>query len=474
MQCVVGLNLCSYEINSIDERLSAIMLSYLKTKVHYRDFMQRAKERILVLYGLSCLLGILTGTVGSLFQLTLVFLSLQLKHFFSFLQMHHYYVPFYSGLVSMIFVFIAWLMVRYAAPEAAGSGVQEIEGVMLHQRPIFWRRLLPVKFIGGSLSIAANMVLGREGPTIQMGGNLGEMLGEYANINRNRRDILVAAGAAAGLATAFNAPLAGVLFVIEEMREAFKFSFINFKMVALCAVSATVVLHLMIGANAAIPMAVFQLPSLVSLWLFWIFGIVLGFAGLLFNKVLIKTLYWLDTLPIWVKFLYVPITGFLVGLLAIWGPQAVGGGYDIIEQGLTNPLSLSLLLLLFVVRFVATIGCYATGVPGGIFAPLLALGALLGFAGYSFFEMVFPIFAWDKSIHAGMFAVAGMGALFSACIRAPITGIVLIVEMTQNYQLILPLMVSCLTSTTIVQLADNAPIYTQLLKRTLRLSQAHD
>lgn len=223
--------------------------------------MRKAHERILVLYGLSCLLGIVTGGVGSLFQLSLAFLSQQLKYFFSFLQLHHHYVPFYSGLISMIFVFVAWLMVRYLAPEAAGSGVQEIEGVMLNKRPIFWRRLLPVKFIGGSLSIAANMVLGREGPTIQMGGNLGEMLGEYANINRNRRDILVAAGAAAGLATAFNAPLAGVLFVIEEMREAFKFSFINFKMVALCTVSASIVLHLLIGASPAIPMAVFQLPS---------------------------------------------------------------------------------------------------------------------------------------------------------------------------------------------------------------------
>ena len=430
--------------------------------------MRKAHERILVLYGLSCLLGIVTGSVGSLFQLSLAFLSQQLNHFFSFLQLYQYYVPFYSGLISMIFVFVAWLMVRYLAPEAAGSGVQEIEGVMLRKRPIFWRRLLPVKFIGGSLSIAANMVLGREGPTIQMGGNLGEMLGEYANINRNRRDILVAAGAAAGLATAFNAPLAGVLFVIEEMREAFKFSFINFKMVALCTVCATIVLHLLIGASPAIPMAVFQLPSLSSLWLFWIFGLAVGLVGLLFNKVLIKTLYQLDTWPSWVKWLYVPVIGFLVGLIAIWEHQAVGGGYDIIQQGLTSPLSLSLMLLLFVVRFIATIGCYTTGVPGGIFAPLLALGALLGFAAFNVFDMIHSV---DTSIHAGMFAVAGMGALFSACIRAPITGIVLIVEMTQNYQLILPLMVSCLTSTTVIQLADNAPIYTQLLKRTLYLSQ---
>ncbi len=179
-----------------------------------------------------------------------------------------------SALISMMLVFITWFLVRGFAPEASGSGVQEIEGTLLHEREIFWRRLLPVKFIGGVMAICAKMVLGREGPTIQMGGNLGAMLGDYLHLPRERCDTLIAAGAAAGLATAFNAPLAGVLFVLEEMRSQFNFSFTNFKTVAICCVMATITLHYMIGSQPVIVMDVFTLPSLQSLWffLFWYRG----------------------------------------------------------------------------------------------------------------------------------------------------------------------------------------------------------
>ena len=144
-------------------------------------------------------------------------------------------------------------------------------------------------------------------------------------------------------------------------------------------------------------------------------------------------------------------------------PNTVGGGYEIIHNALVLRPEFLVLLTLFVVRFIATMLCYATGVPGGIFAPMLALGTLIGLA-FSYFVSYISA---DSSIHPGMFAVAGMGALFAAAVRAPVTGIVLVVEMTQNYYLILPLMITCLTATTVVQVFNNPPIYTQLLHRTL-------
>lgn len=180
------------------------------------------RNKILTLYFVAIILGILTGIVGSFFQLAVQY-GYHLVA--SIVQTAHTQAgkTLVSIAISTVLIFLAWFLVRGFAPEASGSGVQEIEGALLHERPILWRRLLPVKFIGGVMAITAKMVLGREGPTIQMGGNLGEMLGEFLHLSPKRCDALIAAGAAAGLATAFNAPLAGVLFVLEEMRRQFNF-----------------------------------------------------------------------------------------------------------------------------------------------------------------------------------------------------------------------------------------------------------
>ncbi|MBL7478973.1 H(+)/Cl(-) exchange transporter ClcA [Legionella bononiensis] len=422
-------------------------------------------KKILILYAVSIVLGVLTGTIASLFQLAIAGLVSLMNSFYSLVSAHGWPEGLISALVTMVMVLLAFLLVKYVAPEASGSGVPEIEGTLLHIRPIFWKRLIPVKFFGGILSISANMVMGREGPTIQMGGNLGDMLGDLLRLSPERRDTLIAAGSAAGLAAAFNAPLAGVLFVMEEMRNQFNYSFTNFKMVIICCVMATITLHGIIGPDPAIKMQLFELPSLSALWWFCLFGIVVGFVGVAFNLVLMGTLRILDKLHPRNKMIYVMIVGFLVGYLAYIHPQMVGGGYDIINQALTMSPAFGILCLLIVIRFFTTMMSYSTSIPGGIFAPMLALGTLLGLAAYH----IFGYFSIDTSIHPGMFAVAGMGALFAASVRSPITGVVLVVEMTQNYSLILPLMITCITSTTIVQLMGNEPIYTQLLERTLKL-----
>lgn len=422
------------------------------------------RSKLLMIYLIAIVLGILTGVTGSLLILAISGLSKLMVVGLGYVRVYGWPVGIISAVVSMIMVYTSWLLVRVYAPEASGSGVQEIEGALVHERPVLWRRVLPVKFVGGVLAICSHLVVGREGPTIQLGGSLGAMMAELLHLSRHHRDALIAAGSAAGLATAFNAPLAGILFVLEEMRSEFRFSFTNFTAVAIACVFSTIVLHLIIGSAPAIPMAVFTLPSLRSLILFFIFGIIVGLVGLSFNVVLMKSLYKIDKLSPRMRDLYVVLVGLLVGYLAYITPQAVGGGYDIIEKSLTMSPSFMVLFVLLFVRFITTMLSYNTGVPGGIFAPMLALGTLLGLAASQ-------ILGWlmlDMTVHPGMFAVAGMGALFAAVVRAPVTGIVLVVEMTQNYSLILPLMVTCLTATIIVQLAGSEPIYTQLLHRTLR------
>ncbi|CDZ79058.1 H(+)/Cl(-) exchange transporter ClcA [Legionella massiliensis] len=422
-------------------------------------------NRLLKVYAIAVLLGVITGIVSSCFQLAIQYLDTYMSQSFSYIKDHGGPVGLFSTLLSMVMVYIAWLMVRDIAPEAAGSGIPEIEGALAHVRPIFWRRLLPVKFVAGVISISSKLVFGREGPTIQMGGNLGDMLGEFFKLTQARRDILIMAGAAAGLASAFNAPLAGVLFVMEELRYEFNFTFTNFKLVAIACMMATIAMHCIIGSGPAISMDVFEQPNLQSLWLFFLFGIMVGFVGLLFNKGMMLTLALMDKITKKrTRVGYVLLVGALAGYFAYYQPNVVGGGYSIIHQAVTLTPGFSVLITLIVVRFFTTMISYSTGAPGGFFAPMLALGSLLGTAAFYVLNYLIE----DLTVHPGMFAVAGMGALFSAAVRAPITGIILVVEMTQNYSLILPLMVSCLTSTTIMQLAADQPIYTQLLRRTLK------
>lgn len=424
------------------------------------------RNKVLMLYFLSLLSGLVVGLVGSTFRLTIDVLGSLFNNFFHFLSINGWPAGVISGLISMIMVYVAFLAVKYIAPEASGSGVPEIEGALLHVRPIYWRRLLPVKFIFGIFALSAQMILGREGPTIHIGGNLGEMLGSLFNLTRRRRDSLIAAGAAAGLAVAFNAPLAGVLFVMEEMRNQFNYSFTSFSMVVICCITATVILNMIIGVQATIPMSVFQLPELRSLWLFALFGIIVGFAALLFNLALMKTLKLVDQLTSRQKSYYVLAVGFSMGFLAFHYPDSVGSGMQIIEQSLTISPSFILLCFLLLVRFIGTMACYGTAVPGGIFAPILSLGTLLGLAIFRILEILHI----DFLTQPGMFAVAGMAALLAASTRSPITGAVLVVEMTLNYSLIFPVMMACITATIVIQLAPNEPIYVQLLNRRLRQS----
>lgn len=420
--------------------------------------------KVLSVYGICLCLGMLTGCIGSAFQWAITKVSQCLTIIISQGSQLGISSWVTSGLLSMALVYGSWFLVKKFAPEASGSGVQEIEGALQHQRTIDWKRLLPVKFIAGVMALSAKMVVGREGPTIQIGGNLGKMLGDLFQIPRHRCDTLVASGAAAGLATAFNAPLAGILFVIEEMRNQFNFNFTNFKMVAMTSLMATVTTQWLLGSEPAIQMQVYMMPQLKSLGLFFLFGIGVGFAGLLFNQMLMNSLALKDRLSLRGERIYVLSIGAVVGVLAYSFPAIVGGGYDIISQSLSITPTTYVLILWTILRFFTTLLCYSTSVPGGIFAPMLALGTLLGLAGFYLLDAILP----NSGIQPGMLAVAGMASFFAATVRAPVTGILLVVEMTQNYSLILPLLVSCLTSTTVMQLAKNQPIYSQLLRRTMK------
>jgi len=434
------------------------------------ELSEESDVKILYFYLMSAILGLLVGFVGTTFHVFSLIMASFRSNSIYFLS-HNLHLPqvIASIVICSLMILFSIFLVRWFAPEAAGSGVQEIEGALLGERPMFWRRLLPVKFIAGIFSIGSNLVVGREGPTIQLGGNLGQMVAEKCGVDGEKLTFLIGSGAAAGLAVAFNAPLAGILFFIEELREHCRFCFVSFIAVAVSCIMATMIYRSYFGAGAVISMPLLPSPNLTSLIIFFVFGLMVGLLGLFFNLTIMKLLMFIDSLSLKSKVIYFSIVACIIGAINAFYPEAVGGGYRILGNALNAPMVLNYLLLMLAGRFILTLLSYSTGAPGGIFAPLLAIGTLFGLA---FAHLLF--FFWQPvGVSADMFAIAGMGGLFAASIRAPITGIVLIVEMTQNYHLILPSMVTCLVATIVVQLAKNPPIYSQLLIRTKRISSSY-
>lgn len=425
------------------------------------------KHDYIVLLALSAGVGAITGLVIALFEGSILWVSDHRMHMFDELMLHPALKVVGIVLIGAVMAAFAFWLTFRLAPEASGSGIPHIEGALDGIHDIRWRRVLPVKFFAGTLSIGSGMILGREGPSIQIGGAVGRMFSGRAKRYAHATHILTAAGAAAGLAAAFNAPLAGILFVIEEMRPQFRYNITSIKCVTLATAVATIVMRSFHGQQAVMQIPSFEVPPLTSLWLFLLLGIIFGIIGVNFNRWILSSTEYLKRRQ-GNKMVRIVLTGaFLGGLftfLQIMTPDVASSGMELITTIIQNPLTWGLMVLLFVVRLLGTIVCFASGAPGGVFAPMLTLGTLLGLAYGITAANLFPGFVSEP----GVYAVAGMGALFAATVRAPVTGIILVVEMTDNYQLILPLLMTCLGATFIAQALGGKPLYSELLKLSLR------
>jgi CIC family chloride channel protein len=429
---------------------------------------QEAPYGPLRIFAWAALLGSGAGLVGALFRILLHgFAQLQLTTLGP-AEAHPTLSLALSMGTTVLMLSAALFLVRRFAPEAAGSGVQEIEGALDGARPLRWQRVLPIKFLGGLLALGGGLVLGREGPTIQMGGNLGKMVADRRRLPLPVEQTLVAAGAGAGMTAAFNAPLAGVLFVVEEMRPQFKYTFTSVQAVVIACATADIAVRVLTGQGPVISILTFTAPPLASLWLFPIFGAVFGLLGVPVARSLVWALDRFANLTGWGAALAGPIVGAAIGFLAWLHPATVGGGDELIPSILAIPMATGSLLVLFAARFCTGALSYGCGAPGGIFAPMLALGTLFGMAYGHCVHTLFPHLIHDP----GVFAVAGMGALFTATVRAPITGIALAIEITANYEQILPLLLTCAAATIVAELLGQRPIYSVLLARTLARAKA--
>jgi CIC family chloride channel protein len=361
---------------------------------------------------------------------------------------------------------IAVSLVRRVAPEASGSGIPHLKAVLHHLQPMRGLRILAVKFVGGVLGIGAGLALGREGPTIQMGGALGQTVGGWFDATPRERQTLIAAGAGAGLAAAFNAPLSGLVFVLEEMQRDFAPTVFTATLVA--AVTADIVTRLLNGQLPVFHVRVEAIPALEALPVSLLVGLVAGVLGVAFNRALVATLDLFQRVRRWPAWASGALAGAVVGAVGWFVPEALGGGHRLVEETLSARAVPSAIPGFFVLRFFLTMLSYGCGAPGGIFAPLLVLGSELGLATATAVGHAFPALIE----HPETFAVVGMAAYFTAIVRAPLTGIVLIVEMTGNYALVLPVLAASLTAYGVADFLRDRPVYEALLERDLLRGQA--
>lgn len=357
---------------------------------------------------------------------------------------------------------LAAFLVRRIVPSAVGSGIPHVESVLHGAEPPASLVLLPVKFLGGLLAIGAGLALGREGPSVQMGATLSHQFGRLFRPHWRDAEALLASGAGAGLAAAFNAPLAGSAFVLEELLRRFD---MRHATVALGAsTGAIAVMRLMVGETpelrvaAHFEVAALDVPASLAL------GAAAGLASLAYNRAILRALDIADDLP-WPVERKAALIGASIGALGFFAPGLVGGGEAITQRTLDGDFALAALPVVFALRFLLGVVSYAAGTPGGLFAPLLTLGAELG----CFFGLVLEgVGAQEKGM---AYAIIGMAAFFAAVVRAPLTGMILITEMTDSSELLLPMLAACFAAMATAAALGNEPIYDALKERAARLAQ---
>lgn len=369
------------------------------------------------------------------------------------------------------FFIIAWLLAKIVArePMCTGSGIPQVKGVLMGKMSMNWASVLVAKIAGGVLAIGAGMSLGREGPSVQLGACAGQGIGHLSqSFHRGleARNLLVA-GAGAGLAAAFNAPLAGVIFGLEELQRTFSAAALLVSITA--AVTATAVTGLFFGSSPVFSLG-YLLPMPLDMlgWLAGL-GLFVGTLGRMFNPSLLWAQDFYERLGL--KGMYKPLLPLLLAAcLGFVLPEILGGGSHLVDALAVESYSLAFLCLLFAGKFLFTMLCFGSGVPGGIFLPMLVLGALGGaiFGNLLAGAGLFPAMYLPDMI------VFGMAAYFAVVAKSPVTGSVLIMEMTGSFQHMLALLIVSLSAYAVSDLTGGRPVYVQLLGRMLRKNKGKE
>jgi CIC family chloride channel protein len=358
---------------------------------------------------------------------------------------------------ALVVGFARFLVVRFC-PIAAGSGIQRVEAVMRgDEEPASWR-IVPFKFIGGILAIGSGLALGREGPTVQMGAALARPWSDWLLPDVTDRRIVVAAGAGAGLAVAFNAPIGAAVFVLEELTRSVAPRLLIAALTA--AAIAVAEMRAMLGNSPDFTMLAHGFVAVRALPLYLAFGALLGFIGASYNATIVALLDLSERTRLVSPVVLAALIGMIVGLVSWFTPSLVGGGEVLTQMLLSEPMPLAALGVALAVRFIIGPGSYASGTPGGVFAPLLLVGALCGSLVAQGTDRFAP--GW---LIPGDCAVVGMAGFFTAVVRTPLTGVILVAEMTGRADLALPLLIAALGAMVATTVIGSEPLYDTLRNR---------
>ena len=363
----------------------------------------------------------------------------------------------------LIALLVGQLMIK--DPMICGSGIPQVEGILANKLKMNPLSVLIRKFIGGTLCLGAGLSVGREGPSIQLGAAMAQYVSQLTKRSKLEEKYLLSSGASAGLSAAFNAPLAGVLFSLEEVHKHFS------PLVLISAMSASLTADF-ISKNFFGLKPVFNFNTINAIplnhyWLIVILGIITGLCGVFYNKTIKTTLESYDQLT-GLKKQYRPIIPFLLaGILGFVLPQILGDGHSLIESLIHENFTIQMLLLLLIAKFLFSMISFGSGVPGGIFFPILVLGALTGSI---FGNAALQLQLIDETF-IQHFIILAMAGYFTAIVRAPITGSILITEMTGSLTHLLSLSLISLIAYTVAEGFKSEPVYDYLLARQLQSTE---
>jgi|HubBroStandDraft_6_1064221.scaffolds.fasta_scaffold00040_81 CIC family chloride channel protein len=403
---------------------------------------------------LSVFIGIFSGLAVVCFRLAIDWMHLALLG--PLPQTHSwrlFAVPALAGLVVAA-------LVLHAFPTIRGSGVNQTKAALYIFNGFIPFRTAVGKFICAALAIGSGQSLGPEDPSLQIGASIASALGRQLKISREKLRLMAPVGAAAGLAAAFNAPISAVLFVIEEVIGRWSAGILG--SVVLSAVSSVVIVRWFLGSEPLfrIPVTTFKRPT--ELIAYAVLGIVGGLASVAFAKSIGYLRPRLKALPRWTQYFQPALAGLLVGLIAFLGaPQIMGAGYDSMDQAMHGQYAWKVLAFLAVLKIIASTVSFVSGTPGGMFAPTLFIGAMLGGAVGDIERIFFP----QLTGSTGTYVLVGMGVLFAGFLRVPMTSVFMVLEVSGNYEIVVPVIVANTFSYLISRSLQNIPIFDLLTRQ---------
>jgi len=357
-------------------------------------------------------------------------------------------------------------LIYFFAPEAKGHGVPEVMQAILLKGGNIRPRVAVIKALASAITIGTGGSVGREGPIIQIGSSLGSTVGQFFRVPSKRLKTLVGCGAAAGIAAAFNAPIAGALFAVEIIL--MDFAVAQFSPIVISSVMATVISHHFEGDFAAFQVPPYEMGSTLEIGFYFLLGAVTGLASYLFIKVLYYSEDFFENRVKFPEYFKPVIGGLVIGLIALFYPHVMGVGYDTINIALHGNMVWKLAAILLFVKIFATSVTLGSGGSGGIFAPSLFMGAMVG----AFFGTVVHNLFPDITAGPGAYALVAMGGLVAGTTRAPITAIIIVFELTNDYHIILPLMITCIISMILSSKLSRESIYTlKLVMRGIQIKE---